>query len=933
MKKSLLFALAILLTGTTYAQYTLTDNDVIVEGGVLKEYTNSDEKNIIIPQTLNGQTVTVLGEAVFYSKAMTGVVIPNTVVSIEYRAFNHNKLTNVIIPTSVTNIGKTAFRNNKLISITLPNTVTSIGEAAFNGNSIVTVNGEAFNGIFYKRNIDGSENLSTIVSYGGSSRTLNFIPSSVTTIGNKAFEMCSLTSAIIPNTVISIGDYAFGTNNITTATLSNSITILPTGIFTDNKLTSISIPNGVTEIGYHAFYRNQLSSITFPNSLTTIDTYSFAYNNFTSLTFPNSVTTIKSFAFMSNKLTSVTLPNAISTIAQYSFAYNLLTNINIPNSVTTIERSSLRNNKLTNVVIPNSVTIISDAAFVVNEITNLEMPSSVTHLGEHVFNGNSINMINGEASDGIIFARNSDGSDDLSTIVAYGGAAKIIDFIPTSVKIIDDYAFYDNEFRMDLTSVTLPNSITTIGRSAFSYNKLTSIIIPKSVTDIDYGAFVNNEITSFILPAAEKSGYLFENWNGNIVANTEVTDLWGKYTANFSKILLDQTIDFEALSNATYGGDNIELTATSSSGLVISYTSSNTQIANIVNGEIVVKKAGTCNITASQSGDDTYKSAADVVQAFVVHKKGITVTANANQTKVYGDAEPTLTYTADALVGADTFSGELSRVIGENAGNYVISQNTLTAGANYDITFAGADFNISQKAITVTADANQTKIYGDAEPILTYTADALVGADTFSGELSRVIGENAGNYVISQNTLTAGANYDITFAGADFNISQKAITVTADANQTKIYGDAEPILTYTADALVGADTFSGALGRESGENVGFYEINIGNLSAGNNYNLTFNSENFEITASLSERILEASDVSIYPNPTKSNLYINNSAENKLNIRVIDLNGKVIIKTSSDSNKIRLDMEIYPSGVYSVIIEFEDSSVVKKIIKK
>ncbi len=272
-------------------------------------------------------------------------------------------------------------------------------------------------------------------------------------------------------------------------------------------------------------------------------------------------------------------------------------------------------------------------------------------------------------------------------------------------------------------------------------------------------------------------------------------------------------------------------------------------------------------------------------------------------------------------------------MIGENAGNYVISQNTLSAGANYNITFTRADFTISQKEITVTANANQTKVYGDAEPTLTYIADALIGADTFSGELSRVIGENAGNYVISQNTLTAGANYDITFAGADFNISQKAITVTADANQTKIYGDAEPILTYTADALVGADTFSGALGRESGENVGFYEINIGNLIAGNNYNLTFNSENFEITASLSERILEASDVSIYPNPTNSNLYINNSAENKLNIRVIDLNGKVIIKTSSDSNKIRLDMEIYPSGVYSVIIEFEGNSVVKKIIKK
>jgi TolB-like protein len=69
--------------------------------------------------------------------------------------------------------------------------------------------------------------------------------------------------------------------------------------------------------------------------------------------------------------------------------------------------------------------------------------------------------------------------------------------IPGSVTIIGDWAFWQNQ----LTSVTIPGSVTVIGDRAFSRNQLTSVTIPGSVTAIGYGAFSNNQLTSITIPA------------------------------------------------------------------------------------------------------------------------------------------------------------------------------------------------------------------------------------------------------------------------------------------------------------------------------------------------------------------------------------------------------------------------------------------------
>ncbi len=230
--------------------------------------------------------------------------------------------------------------------------------------------------------------------------------------------------------------------------------------------------------------------------------------------------------------------------------------------------------------------------------------------------------------------------------------------------------------------------------------------------------------------------------------------------------------------------------------------------------------------------------------------RAVQVTAD-GQSKTYGDADPTLGYsvTAGNLIGTDGFTGTLARDPGENVGTYAITQGTLSAGGNYALTYAGANLTITARPITVTVDP-QSKVYGDADPALTYriTAGNLVNRDTFTGSLTRVAGASVGTYAIQQGTLALSGNYTLSYVGADLTITPRPLAVKAD-DKTKVLGAVDPALTYTITSgnLVAGDTFSGALTRAAGETVGSYAITQGTLALSANYALSFTPGTLKIT--------------------------------------------------------------------------------------
>jgi hypothetical protein len=200
-------------------------------------------------------------------------------------------------------------------------------------------------------------------------------------------------------------------------------------------------------------------------------------------------------------------------------------------------------------------------------------------------------------------------------------------------------------------------------------------------------------------------------------------------------------------------------------------------------------------------------------------------------------------------------------VDGSNGG--LASNYSLAAGQTV------AD-NITPAPLAVAANAG-SKVYGTADPAMTFVTTGLVLADTaggvLTGALTRGTGETVmgGPYAITQGTLASNGNYSLSFTGNSLAITPALLNVAADS-QSKLFGVGDPTLTFGTTGLVSnaglgiADTvdgvLSGALTRAAGESAlgGPYAITQGSLAAGTNYTLAFTASQLVITGSAAEAI-------------------------------------------------------------------------------
>lgn len=232
-----------------------------------------------------------------------------------------------------------------------------------------------------------------------------------------------------------------------------------------------------------------------------------------------------------------------------------------------------------------------------------------------------------------------------------------------------------------------------------------------------------------------------------------------------------------------------------------------------------------------------------------------TLNIRANElSKVYGDSDPVLTYSATGLVEGEQILGALSRDAGESVGEYQIGVGNLASqNPNYAIEFVSAKFVVEKREIVLADIGVVSKIFDKNTTAQIFaTTQNIVAGDDVSLEFEasfdnanagtnktvnlakiKILGEDAQNYYVN-NTKT-------TLFGT---ITKKPIAVSS-LEQTFCYGD-EIDIEYSATGLLGEDALDGKLAISSNQ-VGTYVVSLGTLSHPN-YEITLNSEFVHVVA-------------------------------------------------------------------------------------
>ena len=266
---------------------------------------------------------------------------------------------------------------------------------------------------------------------------------------------------------------------------------------------------------YKYYKCSELTSITIPNSVTNMGNYVFyGCYGLTSITIGNSVTNMGNYVFYEcYGLTSITIGNSVTSIGEGAF-WNCsgLTSIKIPNNVTSIGRSAFSGcSRLTDITISNSVTSIGDEAFSGTKWYE-NQPDGIVYAGPVLYKYKGSMPTNTN----IVVKEETKGIADDAFKECFGLTSITI---PNSVTSIGNQAF----LACGLKSIAIPNNVTSIGRSAFSgCSRLTDITIPNSVTSIGDEAFSGTKWYENQPNGIVYAGLVLYGYKGSMPANTNI---------------------------------------------------------------------------------------------------------------------------------------------------------------------------------------------------------------------------------------------------------------------------------------------------------------------------------------------------------------------------------------------------------------------------
>lgn len=709
-------------------EYKLTKNAKNEDVATITKYYGTVAA-ITVPKTIDGYTVTGIGYEAFKGNTyLTSVLLPDTITEIGMLAFKDCTGIEVVsLPSELEVLPYGAFQNcTSLTEIKIPKTVT-------NENQNMSIG--PFWGCTLLKNVvfeDGMTKVPNGILKDASAVESVVLPSTVTEIGNDAFNGCtslkqlpdisavtkidyqsfknctSLKSIDLSDTITEIGMLSFsGCNGLEQVKLPKNLQILTYGAFQNcASLTEISIPKTVTNekenlsIGPFSGCTS-LKNVVFEEGMTKVPVGilkdASAVEN---VMLPNTVTEIGNDAF--NGCASLKqLPNMSSvTKINYQAFKNCtsLKSIDLSDTITVIGIQSFSGcSGLEQVKLPKNLQILTYGAFQnCASLTEISIPKTVTNKNENL----SIAPFEGCISlKKVVFEEET---TKVSHEILKDASAVETVVIPDTVTEIEYGAF---KGCTSIVNLTLPKNLTELGESSFEHcDNLAEVILPAHVKKINNKAFKDClSLTSVTIPEATTTiGSNVFSYPARMtiygVAGSYAETYAAEKNINFVAIepetpdipeepeKEDQVISVNSSYSKTYGDSAFNLNAQIIQGDGrLTYSSDHTEIA-VVDGEgnISIKGTGTANITISASETKSFKAAQTVVTV-IIAKAAQNMSINCDKTVIKVGEKAAIQVSGN--VGAVTFLSDNTQVLSVDTAGTVTGDKEGTASIT--VTSAG----------------------------------------------------------------------------------------------------------------------------------------------------------------------------------------------------------------------------------------------------
>jgi len=407
---------------------------------------------------------------------------------------------------------------------------------------------------------------------------------------------------------------------------------------------------------------------------------------------------------------------------------------------------------------------------------------------------------------------------------------------------------------------------------------------------------------------------------------------------SFTPSKIDQSIVFNALPSKDVTDAPFTLTATATSGLPVTYTSSNTAVATVSGNTVTIVALGSADITASQTGDKDFAAAPNVIRTLIVgHAQ--TITFGALPVKTFGDANFALSGTSS--------SGLTVNYSSSNTAVATISGSTVTiVGAGTTDITASQPGNSSYvpaanviRTLTVNK-ANQTITFN---PLAATTIGQLVLTATSSSGLPVSYTASNNHALVSNiNQLTLVSPGHVTIsADQQGNVNYNAAT---QVTQTICINPAKPSFTVnginTENVVLTSSEVNGNQWFNNNVAINGATNSTYTVTAPGSYTVIVSVDNCSSVPSDSKIFVvtdvekSTSEVTVYPNPVKDQLTVDISGLNATVpalLSIYDVTGGIVL-TSTIQGQLNIEVGQYPAGMYLLKIQDGKSTIIKKIIK-